>query len=140
MAAKSTAQFRYPPCRSNESLTVARDSPVSLSVLELVSQITAEVHVCHAVSVTGRPTNLAELTGEHPGELVRVLKARQILQFGDHTGLAVVGGRNLVNETLSQLFLIELLENILVVDEFEYDHLRPIIISVSHGLGDVRTA
>lgn len=50
--------------------------------------------------------------------------AESHLEFGDHTGLGVVAGAVLVDQTLGQHLSVELLENIFVLDVLEHDHLE----------------
>ena len=61
---------------------------------------------------------------EHPLQLGRVLEPAGLLQLGDHGGLGVVAGRHVLHESLGQHLAVELLENVLVLDVLENDHLK----------------
>ena len=61
---------------------------------------------------------------EHPLQLGRVLEPAGLLQLRDHGGLGVVAGRHVLHESLGQHLAVELLENVLVLDVLENDHLK----------------
>ena len=62
-------------------------------------------------------------TGEHTLKLVGVLETTGLFELGDHARLGVVRSRDLVNQTLRQPGTVEGLEDILVLDILEDDHL-----------------
>jgi len=59
---------------------------------------------------------------EHTLELVGVLKARSVLELGDHGGLCVARCRSAVDKTLGKHLRVELLEHILVLNVLEESH------------------
>lgn len=64
-----------------------------------------------------------ELTGKHFHELVGVIKTAYLLQLRDHATLGIIRCGSGLYQSLGKLLLVELLEDILIVDEFEDDHL-----------------
>lgn len=76
-------------------------------LIELVGEILAERHV-----------------GEHALELVGVLETAGLLQLGNHGCFGFIRGGDAVNETLRQLGGVEGLEDVLVFDVLEQNHLQ----------------
>jgi hypothetical protein len=104
-----------------------------LSLLELLRQVLAETHIWKILSIK---TQLLETTRcptrEHPLQLVRVLETTRFLEFGYHARLGLLGRRNGVNKAFRQLRAIKGLEDILVLDVFEDDHLDTGIIRAAN--------
>ena len=74
-------------------------------------------------------------TREHALQLVGVLETASVLQLGHHASLHLVGSRHAMNEPLRQLHSVEGLEDVLVVDVPEQDHLDT---NVFNGMRVVR--
>jgi len=66
---------------------------------------------------------VSELTGKHLLKLASVLESTNLLQLRDHATLTVIRSRSSIDQTRRQFLLVELLEDILVIDEFEDLHL-----------------
>ena len=64
-----------------------------------------------------------ERTCEHALKFVCVLEAASLFQLRNHARLRFVRSRNAVDETFRELGRVILLENILVLQIFEQDHL-----------------
>ena len=69
-------------------------------------------------------------TCEHALKLVRVFEAAGFLKLRDHTRLTLIRRRHAVDQALRELRGVERLEDILVLDVLEQNHLRDPSVSM----------
>jgi hypothetical protein len=63
------------------------------------------------------------LTGKHSRQLVGIIESGFVFQLGDHTTLTIIRSRSHIDQSIRKFTLVELLEDVLVINERENDHL-----------------